>query len=572
MKKHLIILILSSSTYFAFAQSTSEELILNKRFQKQLKANEGHTYTLDMDKNSTLELYVKEISVDLVVDVFDADKMKLQTFDSDYAPGNLEHVTFTAPIRGKFFFTIYPMINAEGIPDSIVTLRKERNQGKYEIISASYYSEKEYAQKLEEIKVVKKKTINWIKQNAIPLKNVAAESGLDDLMPLKKILKDIQIVGLGEATHGAKEFFQMKHKMVEFLVKEMGFTVFALEAGYAGCANINDYVLYGKEDARTALTSQGYYTWDTEEFLAMIEWMHKYNTTVSDEKKVKFVGIDLLFNVLGGSFEKIKNYLKKVDPKSANENDSLLSLVGQMDSFKLQGLNTDSCKNEFLKFIALFSLNKGDYVQKSSEAEYDEVFDRIKILGQEVIGVNLINNKKIHESEQFRDYYMASNFKELANSGTKIIVWGHNMHIIKDKVFQGRDSLKMLGNYLKETYRDKYFSFGFSLSKGNFQARIFSQESKSFNLSECTVDAAKENTLDWYLTQTGIDRFIIPFTKPLPDYIDKFIHQKIETNNFSAQFRKEYINSQKVSIIISKSYDAIIFIDNTTRANPLFTK
>jgi len=66
------------------------------------------------------------------------------------------------------------------------------------------------------------------------LKSVKAESGFEDLSPLKNVLKDVQIVGLGEATHGTKEFFQMKHRMLEFLVKEMGFTVLALEFNYIG--------------------------------------------------------------------------------------------------------------------------------------------------------------------------------------------------------------------------------------------------------------------------------------------------------------------------------------------------
>ena len=81
----------------------------------------------------------------------------------------------------------------------------------------------------------------WIADNAIPVKSFEAGHGFEDLQPLKKILKDVQIVGLGEATHGTREFFQFKHRMLEFLVKEMGFTVFAIEASYPECFNINNY-------------------------------------------------------------------------------------------------------------------------------------------------------------------------------------------------------------------------------------------------------------------------------------------------------------------------------------------
>ena len=44
------------------------------------------------------------------------------------------------------------------------------------------------------------------------------------------MIGDAHIVSLGEATHGTAEFFRMKHRLVEFLASEMGFTVFAIEA------------------------------------------------------------------------------------------------------------------------------------------------------------------------------------------------------------------------------------------------------------------------------------------------------------------------------------------------------
>jgi erythromycin esterase len=38
------------------------------------------------------------------------------------------------------------------------------------------------------------------------------------------------VVALGEAAHGTREFFHFKHRLFEYLVSELGFSVFALEA------------------------------------------------------------------------------------------------------------------------------------------------------------------------------------------------------------------------------------------------------------------------------------------------------------------------------------------------------
>src|SRR5215218_1657068 len=113
----------------------------------------------------------------------------------------------------------------------------------------------------------------WLKQQAVPIKYIMAGNGFSDLQPLKKTWKDVRVIGLGEATHGTREFFQIRHRLLEFLVTELNFTDFILESSYAACQPINTYILTGKGDRATVLTGQGYTPWDTEEFSAMLDWM-----------------------------------------------------------------------------------------------------------------------------------------------------------------------------------------------------------------------------------------------------------------------------------------------------------
>ena len=70
----------------------------------------------------------------------------------------------------------------------------------------------------------------WIRNHAIALTTVEAGNGFADLQPLRQIVGDARIVALGEATHGTREFFQLKHRLLEFLVSEMDFNIFAIEA------------------------------------------------------------------------------------------------------------------------------------------------------------------------------------------------------------------------------------------------------------------------------------------------------------------------------------------------------
>jgi erythromycin esterase len=92
--------------------------------------------------------------------------------------------------------------------------------------------------------------VNWIRKNAIPLRTVEAGNGFNDMQPLKKVVGDARIVALGEATHGTREFFQLKHRMIEFLASQMGFTIFSIEANMPEAYRLNDFVLNGNGDPK----------------------------------------------------------------------------------------------------------------------------------------------------------------------------------------------------------------------------------------------------------------------------------------------------------------------------------
>ena len=70
--------------------------------------------------------------------------------------------------------------------------------------------------------------IQWIRKHAVPFKTVEAGSGFADLGPLRQMIGDARIVALGEATHGSREISQMNHRLIEFLVREVGDDVYVL--------------------------------------------------------------------------------------------------------------------------------------------------------------------------------------------------------------------------------------------------------------------------------------------------------------------------------------------------------
>ena len=151
--------------------------------------------------------------------------------------------------------------------------------------------------------------IAWLKANAIEVKTVDPGTGFADLQKLKAAMGGAQIVSLGEATHGTREIFQMKHRLTEFLASELGFTIFSIEANMPEAYRLNDYVLQGKGDPKALLKGMYFWTWNTEEVLAMIEWMRAFNA--SGRGRIEFTGFDM--QTARVAVQGVQDFLQKVD-------------------------------------------------------------------------------------------------------------------------------------------------------------------------------------------------------------------------------------------------------------------
>ncbi len=150
-----------------------------------------------------------------------------------------------------------------------------------------------------------------IAAQAIRLDTVEAGNGFADMQPLKHAIGNARIVSLGEATHGTREFFQLKHRMLEFLATEMGFTIFSIEANMPEAYRLNDYVLYGRGDPKQLLKGMYFWTWDTEEVLDMILWMREFNQ--SGKGRVEFTGFDM--QTPDVAIQIVDDFVAKYDPQ-----------------------------------------------------------------------------------------------------------------------------------------------------------------------------------------------------------------------------------------------------------------
>ena len=411
----------------------------------------------------------------------------------------------------------------------------------------------------------------WFTSHAIPLKSVEDQENFADLKPLKQVLRGVRIVGLGEETHGTHEFFQLKRRLIQYLVKEAGFTVFAMELSYAASVDINDYVLTGKGDRNKLLARQGLWAWDTQEVGEVIEWLRQYNSTVPAEKKVRFAGFDIHNN--NAAIERVGNYLTKVAPERLDGFKKAVQVIPPDDSGRQHIQYSDQVsladKTQTLatlsELLGFLHLNETRFTLQTSAAEFAQAFEDANIL---VEFADAYRRPQVDQVNRFassgytRDLYMAQNIKRRVNEEkpeTRIIIWGHNDHVGKHKA--------SLGSYLQTIYGPEYYALGFSFNQGAFQAREMAANVTIGALKEFTVGAAPEGSVEWYLNATGIKNFIIDFRNtPKTEAIEQWLSTPRRMRSIGLGFFGDKNSFQRVTV--TPAYDGLVFIESTTRARP----
>ncbi|RZL36058.1 MAG: hypothetical protein EOP00_29825, partial [Pedobacter sp.] len=271
-----------------------------------------------------------------------------------------------------------------------------------------------------------KNEISWLNKNIIPLKTVKAGNGFDDLKPLNEIIGEAKIVSLGESTHGSKEIFQMKHRIIEYLANEKGFDIFAIEAAMPESYKLNDYVIHGKGDPRALISGMYFWTWDTEEVLEMVLWMRKYNE--SGKGKIQFTGYDMqsidmaLVNLKDFSMKHDKDLLALLEKmtKLEDKTNQYMKEIKQFGYPKESLPQYINLSNQIFKHI---SDNKSKYLKQLSAYEYEWLKQNSMIIVQYSLSLSKENKGYI-----YRDQSMANNIKWIVdnNPKSKVIVWAHN--------------------------------------------------------------------------------------------------------------------------------------------------
>lgn len=352
-------------------------------------------------------------------------------------------------------------------------------------------------------------TVNWVRSASFEFATDDPAVPGTDLEPLRALIGSAPVVALGEATHGTREFFRMKHRMLAWFVKEMGFTHFGIEASLPEALAVDHYVQTGEGDPHRLLSDLRYWTWITSEVLAMIGWMRDWNAA-GNQPRVHFTGFDMGF--AGVAIDSVTAFASRQGATAGTAVRQAYQCLNQLRS------PANSPNPDFDGYGAL-----GGAAQAACRAgirSVDTLFARNEVAwiateGREKVVVMRRLARIIDQWEELastgsdlgyivRDRAMAENaawWRETHTPGAKMVLWAHNGHI-------SRNPSTTMGSHLARQYGPAYLPIAQTFGTGTFNAYLVSPTNETLTLQQHTVNGLRDEAIEHVFTATGSDRMI----------------------------------------------------------------
>lgn len=410
--------------------------------------------------------------------------------------------------------------------------------------------------------------LRWLNKNSYKIKKIdasipGAASELEDLAFLKNLIGNARVIAIGESTHGTSEFFRLKHRVLEYAIKELGVRIFAMEDHQLVMDRVNKYVLGGPGTSRQCMYGM-FSVWQNEEVHNMIKWIRAYNDEHPGDK-VEIAGFDIQNIRL--PLDSLFAFIKTRAPELSGKIESLLGDLSKdganyfmaPDSTKLSWFN-----NAYHVYELVLGYQPQWLKSVKNRTDSLSVFRGVQYAN--LVKQYAENVYKGHLSF-YRDVAMADNISWILSQqkpGARILVWAHDYHISRgdhtDNNMNIYNGISM-GSHLSKKYKTLYKAFAMYTYKGDYRGQI---SYSNFKMVRCPLYESPGGSLDEALHQTILKKKTPAlFLNLTQAWNEKWLTRPLATR-FANHVNIEYGYWTKYSIPFQ--FDGIFFIDTTSSA------
>lgn len=383
---------------------------------------------------------------------------------------------------------------------------------------------------------------------------------------------DARVVLLGEATHGTSEFYRMRTRITQELIRRRGFTAVAVEADWPDAAAIDRYVRGGRPAQRPWQPFARFPTWmwRNAETRQLVEWLRFHNAEASTQ--VSFSGLDL-YSMYTSAFE-VTRYLDRVDPAAAG---AARERYGRLTPWEHDPAaygraallsRLQSCERDVVAMLRDLLAKRVEYTAHDGDEFFDAAQNAAVVAGAERYYRAMYYGSV--ESWNLRDQHMFDTLRAITahrGPGTKVIVWEHNSHVgdaaATEMAARGEHNV---GHLCRQAFGEELFVVGFGTDHGTVAAAHAWDEP----MQRMRVRPARADSYERLCHDAGVPAFLLHLRDPARDVLrDELSDPRLE-RAIGVVYRPDTeLASHYFQAVLPAQFDEYIWFDETSAIEAL---
>jgi len=410
-----------------------------------------------------------------------------------------------------------------------------------------------------------------VREASEPVEDIAEA----DLGPLLDRIGDARVVLLGEATHGSSEFYRMRARITQELIRRRGFSIVAVEADWPDAARVDRHVrhLPVGRDGAPAFTRFPTWMWRNEEVGDFTEWLRGHNAMVRNpDERVGFYGLDLYS--MFSSIDAVLHYLDGVDPDAArlarHRYGCLMPWEGDPSSYGEAALTGRYrvCEPGVVTMLSDMLTRRLDYSAHDGDRFHDAVQNARLIASAEryyrVMYYGTV------ESWNLRDRHMFETLEhilEVRGPEAKAVIWEHNSHVGDSAATEmGASGEYNVGHLARQRFGLDAFLVGFGTDHGTVAAA--SRWDGPMQVK--AVRPAHQDSYERLCHDTGLAAFTLALRHPRrPEVRDELLVARLERAIGVIYHPESEMQSHYFQASLPRQFDEYIWFDETRAVAPL---
>ncbi|WP_424891037.1 erythromycin esterase family protein [Streptomyces sp. XH2] len=322
---------------------------------------------------------------------------------------------------------------------------------------------------------------HWLRDHATTLPTLDPGAPLDDLEPLRALIGDARVVGIGESSHFIHEFGLARRRLLRFLVERCGFTVLAFEYGFSEALALDAWGRGAGRDGDLARFTSADLPMGAQELLRALR-LHNRTAT----RPVAFTGVDI--PAAGGSLlpalRPVADHLGDADPGALPLAETALAIAARFAARsaaaaapawgRLAAAEQDALTAALARLLIRFRATEPLQVARTGRYAYEVALRRLEAAAHADHTLRamarLFSGGGLTVDTSARETFMAGSVLwhlEHAAPDARVVLMAHNAHLQKEPVsFDGAEATLPMGHYLHRALGDDYFVLGVTSAGG----------------------------------------------------------------------------------------------------------